>query len=56
VTTATKTESVIILGKIDRGAMTSGGTASFTVEVDGKGIGRVGDDRTWTGSRFAGRR
>src|SRR5512140_3803773 len=38
-----------------RGAMHAFGTVTWQVHLGGTWIGWVGDERRWTGSRFAGR-
>ena len=53
---STPTTAVIVLRKSDRGAMAGGGTVSHEVYLDGRWIGWVGDERRFTGIRFAGRR
>lgn len=47
---------MIVLRKSDRGAMAGGGTVTFEVYLDGRWVGWVGDERRFTGVRFAGRR
>lgn len=54
--TDTRTDAMIVVRRSDRGRMAGGGTVSYTVEIDGRWVGWVGDERRFTGVRFAGRR
>lgn len=48
--------SAAVLRDSGRGAMAGGGTVSYTVELDGRWVGWVGDERAWLGHRHGGRR
>jgi hypothetical protein len=45
-----------VLTKDERGSMAGGGTVSYRVALDGRWIGWVGDERTWRGWRYSGRK
>lgn len=45
-----------VLRDSGRGAMSGGGTVSYTVEVDGRCVGWVGDERRWLGHTHGDRR